>query len=163
MSNKIKISFLLNEENVATEVESSKTLAEMLREEFDLLGTKISCGEGECGACTVLLNNRAVNSCITLAAEVDGCSVLTIEGLSKNNKLDLIQQAYIDAGAVQCGYCTPGMIMSTKGLLIENPHPSEEEIKEALAGNICRCTGYEAIIDAVKKSSEMISRGDYNE
>jgi len=125
------------------------TLASVIREQLGLLGTKVSCGEGECGACTVILDGKAVNSCMVLAPEVDGCSVLTIEGLAKNGELHPIQTAFIEEGAVQCGFCTPGMVMSSKALLDENPEPSEDQIREALAGNLCRCTGYHRIINAV--------------
>lgn len=118
------------------------------------MGTKYGCGEGECGACTVLLNGKAVNSCLVLAVEADGCEVLTIEGLSKDGKLHPIQQAFIDEGAAQCGFCTPGMILAAKALLDENPNPSDEEIKQGLAGNFCRCTGYVSIFRAVKKAVE---------
>jgi len=163
MVNLMEVSFNLNGENVSIEVETHKTLAEMLREDFDLTGTKISCNEGECGACTVLINNKAVNSCIMLATEVDGLKVVTIEGLSVGDELNTIQKAYIEAGAVQCGYCTPGMIMSTKGLLNANMNPTDNEIRDALAGNLCRCTGYETILKAVKNASIMISKGDEDE
>ena len=163
MINLKKINFNLNGESVTAEIGVSLTLAEMLRSHFKLTGTKICCGEGECGACTVLLNQKAVNSCIILAAEVDDCEVITIEYLGKDGKLDPIQEAFVEEGAIQCGYCTPGMIMSSKGLLIENPNPSDDEIKDALSGNICRCTGYDTIISAVKKASGWISEGEKNE
>lgn len=119
---------------------------------LNLTGTKEACGQGECGACTVLLDNEAVNSCLVLAEQVDGKSVTTIEGLAKDGVLDPLQQAFVDCGAIQCGFCTPGMIMSAKGLLLKNPNPTEEEIKEAVEGNICRCTGYVKIIEAVKQA-----------
>ena len=133
------------------------TLAVVIREQLGLLGTKISCGEGECGACTVILDGKAVNSCMVLAVEVDGCSILTIEGLAKNGELHPIQTAFIEEGAVQCGFCTPGMVMSTKALLDENPEPEEEQIREALAGNLCRCTGYHRIINAVHAAARKIA------
>jgi carbon-monoxide dehydrogenase small subunit len=134
-----------------------QTLAVVIREQLGLLGTKISCGEGECGACTVILDGKAVNSCIVLAVEADGCSILTIEGLAKNGELHPIQTAFIEEGAVQCGFCTPGMVMSTKALLDENPEPEEEQIREALAGNLCRCTGYHRIINAVQAAARKSS------
>ncbi|MGB9867660.1 MAG: (2Fe-2S)-binding protein [Bacillota bacterium] len=135
-------------------VSSNETLAQMLRDTLGLTGTKESCGKGECGACTVLLNGVAVNSCLVLAAEVDGCEVLTIEGLSKDGSLDPLQQAFIREGAIQCGFCTPGMIMAAKALLLKNPRPTRQEVAEALVGNICRCTGYESILRAVMSCVE---------
>jgi len=138
------------------------TLAVVIREQLGLLGTKISCGEGECGACTVILDGKAVNSCMVLAPEVDGCSILTIEGLAKNGELHPIQTAFIKEGAVQCGFCTPGMVMSTKALLDENPTPAEEQVREALAGNLCRCTGYHRIINAVNAVARKCS-GHFDE
>lgn len=133
------------------------TLASVIREQLGLLGTKVSCGEGECGACTVILDGKAVNSCMVLAPEVDGCSVLTIEGLAKNGELHPIQTAFIEEGAVQCGFCTPGMVMSSKALLDENPEPSEDQIRESLAGNLCRCTGYHRIVNAVQSATRKCS------
>ena len=127
-------------------------MLDLLRDTLNLTGTKEACGQGECGACTVLLDNEAVNSCLVLAEQVDGKSVTTIEGLAKDGVLDPLQQAFVDCGAIQCGFCTPGMIMSAKGLLLKNPNPTEEEIKEAVEGNICRCTGYVKIIEAVKRA-----------
>lgn len=124
-------------------------LSELLREELDLMGTKIGCGEGECGACTVLLDDKAICSCMQLAVETNGCHITTIEGLAQNGRLDPLQEAFIAKGAAQCGYCTPGMIMSARALLNENPHPDEEEIRQAMSGNFCRCTGYAAIVEAV--------------
>jgi aerobic carbon-monoxide dehydrogenase small subunit len=114
--------------------------------------------DGECGACTVILNGKAVNSCLVLACECDGTSIVTVEGIRKNGELHPIQQAFIDKGAVQCGFCTPGMIMSAKALLDENPRPTESEVKEAISGNICRCTGYQPIVEAVLTAAENISR-----
>lgn len=130
-------------------VENNWTLLYVLREQLGLKGTKCACGKGECGACTVIMNGRAVLACITLAVNADGESIQTIEGLSKDGKPHPIQKAFIDYGAVQCGFCTPGMIMSAKALLNENPHPSEEEIKLKINGNLCRCTGYAKIVDAI--------------
>ncbi len=128
-----------------------KTLNELLREELNLTGTKLGCGTGDCGACTVLVNGKSVSSCLTLAVEVDGKEVETIEGLAKSeDNLHPIQEAFIEKGAVQCGFCTPGMIMSSKYLLSNNSNPDENEIKKALDGNLCRCTGYYKIIDAIK-------------
>jgi len=129
------------------------TLLQSLRDELHFTGTKECCAEGECGACTVLLNGRAVNACLVLAVECDGEEVVTIEGLSASGQLDPVQQAFVETGAVQCGFCIPGMIVAARYLLSSNPHPSEDEIKEGLAGNLCRCAGYSRIIDAVALAS----------
>ncbi|MGF7059844.1 (2Fe-2S)-binding protein [Brassicibacter mesophilus] len=147
---KVKISLNLNNEDVTIEIDPNKRLLDMLREDFKLTSVKEGCSEGECGACTVIVDGKAVTSCIVLAPQVDGCSVITLEGLSKNGELDKLQQSFIDAGAVQCGFCTPGMILSAKALLMKNPNPAKEEIKKAMSGNICRCTGYKKIIEAVE-------------
>lgn len=127
-----------------------ETLVEVIRDDLGLTGTKEGCGLGECGACTVIMDGRAVNSCLVLAAEADGKQITTIEGLVDGDKLHPIQQAFVDHGGLQCGFCTPGMIMSAKALLDENPTPSEEEIRKAIAGNLCRCTGYTKIIESIK-------------
>jgi carbon-monoxide dehydrogenase small subunit len=131
------------------EVAAHHTLLQVLRDDFELTGTKECCACGECGACTVLLNGQAVVSCLILAAECDGADVVTIEGLAAAGRLDALQTAFIETGAVQCGFCIPGMIMAAKYLLLRNPHPTVPEIKEALVGNLCRCAGYSRIIDAV--------------
>ncbi len=149
-----KIDFKLNGELVEHEVNANKTLLEMLREDFYLTGAKDGCGAGECGACTVLINGLAVTSCLVLALEVDQKEVITIEGLSNGNSLDKIQEAFIDKGALQCGYCTPGMVLTTKALLNKNPNPSEEEIKKGISGNLCRCTGYKKIVEAILEVSK---------
>ncbi|KZL91034.1 (2Fe-2S)-binding protein [Clostridium magnum] len=147
---KVKIFFNLNGEDVSAEINPNKRLLDVIREEFGLTSVKEGCSEGECGACTVILDGEAVTSCCILGPQVDGCSVITIEGLEKNGKLDILQQAFLDAGAVQCGFCTPGMILSAKALLTRKPNPTVEEIKTAISGNLCRCTGYKKIIDAVQ-------------
>jgi len=155
---KKEISFVLNGNRMEMEVDPFWTLLALLREELEMTGTKYGCGSGECGACTVLVNGKAVNACLFPAMEIDGASVTTIEGLAKaSGELHPVQAAFIEQGAVQCGYCTPGMIMSAKALLDENPNPTEEEIRHALAGNFCRCTGYVQIVDAVKAASQAIS------
>lgn len=146
---KYNINFILNNEEINHYVKPNKTLLKMLRDDFDLTGTKESCGQGECGACTILLDGKPVNACLLLAVEADGREILTIEGLSNGSELDQLQIAFISKGALQCGYCTPGMIMATKGLLNENPHPTENEVKKAISGNLCRCTGYKKIIEAI--------------
>lgn len=149
---KKKISFILNGSEVTLLAESRMRLIDILRKFLGLTGTKEGCGEGECGACTVIVDDQAINSCLYPAFEVEGKSVITIEGLrSPNNKLSSIQQAFVDKGAIQCGFCTPGMVLSVKALLDSNPNPSEEEIREVIMGNLCRCTGYVQIIEAVKQ------------
>jgi carbon-monoxide dehydrogenase small subunit len=152
-SQSIRISITVNRERHELEVEPYQTLLELLRGRLGLTGTKKCCGEGECGACTVIMNGRAVNSCIILAAEADGSDVLTIEGLSEGGKPNELQKAFLDAGAVQCGFCTPGMIMAAHYLLMNNPHPTEAEIREGLSGNLCRCTGYGRIVEAVQAAA----------
>ncbi|MDH4217517.1 MAG: (2Fe-2S)-binding protein [Candidatus Aminicenantes bacterium] len=149
---KKRISFTLNGSRVFVTVDSHQCLLDVLRGPLRLTGTKEGCGEGECGACTVIVDDLAVNSCLYPAFEVEGKSVMTIEGLTgPKNKLDIIQEAFVTNGAIQCGFCTPGMILSTKALLDSNPEPSDEEIRDALSGNLCRCTGYVQIIEAVKQ------------
>jgi len=135
-------------------VAASMTLLELLRDVLHLTGTKEGCGIGECGACTVLLDGQPVTSCLVLAVEADGHEVRTIEGEATDGELSELQRAFIDAGAVQCGFCTPGMIMSARALLERNPAPSDEDIVEAMAGNLCRCTGYEAILHAVRLAAQ---------
>jgi carbon-monoxide dehydrogenase small subunit len=135
------------------DVEPHWTLLEVLRDRLNLTGTKECCAEGECGACTVILNNRSVNSCLVLCAECEGDRVETIEGVSSHERLDPLQEAFIETGAVQCGFCIPGMIMAARSLLMTTPHPGEDDIKEALSGNLCRCGGYSRIIAAVARAA----------
>jgi len=142
--------FTVNAEEVQLEVEDSMRLIDILRLKLDLTGTKEGCGIGECGACTVIMNGEAVCSCLILAGQVEGATIETVERLEENGTLSKLQQAYLEYGAVQCGICTPGMLMSAKALLDLTPHPTEEEIRIALEGNLCRCTGYVPIIEAVK-------------
>jgi len=136
------------------EIDHRRTLLEVLREHLGLLGTHKGCDEGQCGACTVLIDGRAVNSCLILAASVQGKKITTIEGLAKGEKLHPIQEAFVESGAIQCGFCTPGMIMVSKAFLDKNPNPTKEEAKMAISGNLCRCTGYFQIIDAIMKAAE---------
>lgn len=143
------ITFLINGRTETLEIAANRTLLDMLREDLALTGAKKGCEAGECGACTVLVNGRPVNSCLVLAIEMNGAEILTIEGLSKNDDLDSLQQAFIDYFALQCGYCTPGMILMGKALLMQNPKPTEQQVKEYISGNLCRCTGYENIIKAI--------------
>ena len=147
-----KIEFILNGKKVSIQTEGNRRLIDLLREDFHLTGTKEGCGIGECGACTVIVNSKAVNSCLVFAGQVDGSEVLTIEGLVVDG-LHKLQESFLKSGAVQCGFCTPGMIMSAYALILENENPSVEEIKDAIAGNLCRCTGYKQIIKAVKETS----------
>lgn len=156
------IFFVLNGNDIEMEIEPYWTLLHLLREELELTGTKSGCESGECGACTVLVNGKAVNACLFPAMEINGASVLTIEGLAKpGGELHPLQTAFMEVGAVQCGYCTPGMVLSAKALLDENPNPMEDEIRHALAGNMCRCTGYTQIVEAVKAAGEAIaSKGE---
>jgi len=151
------ISFFLNGAEVHTKVEDHWCLIDCLRDELNLTGTKEGCGEGECGACTVLVDGKAVNSCLYPILEAEGKTIVTIEGLKgPENRLSPIQQAFVDKGAIQCGFCTPGMILAAKALLDSNPNPGDEEIREALQGNLCRCTGYLQIIEAVKQAAGRI-------
>jgi aerobic carbon-monoxide dehydrogenase small subunit len=152
-SDAIAITLTVNGVARSLEVSSSHTLLRVLRDQLGLTGTKECCSMGECGACTVLVDGRAVNSCLMLAAEADGCHITTIEGLSVDGRLNALQEAFLAEGAVQCGFCIPGMVMSAQYLLDHNPSPTEEEIKEGLAGNLCRCAGYSRIIDAVRSAS----------
>ena len=148
-----QISLTINGSPEIALVPSNMTLLQMLRDRLALTGTKNGCAAGECGACTVILNGEAVNSCMVLAVECDGGKVVTIEGLAHDNVLDPVQAAIIEQAGVQCGFCTPGVLISSRALLDRQPHPTEEEIKEALLGNLCRCTGYTRLVEAVKEAA----------
>lgn len=143
------ITITVNGDEYTRLVKANTLLVNFLREELDLIGTKRGCELGDCGSCTVLLDGKPVNSCLVLAVEADGREVTTVEGLAKTNELDIIQQKFIEHAAMQCGYCTPGMVMSAKALLDRNPNPTEYEVREAIAGNLCRCTGYVNIVEAI--------------
>jgi carbon-monoxide dehydrogenase small subunit len=148
------ISLEINGTTYTREVEARKLLVHLIRDDLDLTGTHIGCDTGSCGACTVHVNGLSVKSCMMLAVQADGASIATVEGLAADDELSALQQAFSDKHALQCGYCTPGMLMSAAALLADNPHPSEHEIKEGLQGNICRCTGYWNIIEAVHSAAE---------
>jgi carbon-monoxide dehydrogenase small subunit len=154
----MEIDITINGRKRQFDVEPNKLLLNLVRDELYLTGTKYGCGIGECGACTVHLDGQAVLACMVLAVDADGRSVTTIEGVAEGDKLDPVQEAYIEEGAIQCGFCTPGFIMTTKALLKENPDPSEGEIREYLKGNYCRCTGYVNIINAVQSAAKKLSR-----
>ena len=156
---RIALRLTINGEAHEVLTESHRTLLEVLRNDLGLTGTKENCLEAECGVCTVLLDGQAVNACILLAAQCQGREIVTIEGLAAPGTLHPLQQAFIDHGAVQCGYCIPGMILSAKALLDERPRPSEDEVREALAGNLCRCTGYQKIVEAVLAAADAMAAG----
>ena len=149
----MRLEFLLNGAPTTVDIDPALRLIDVLRDQLDLTGTKEGCGEGECGACTVILDGAAVNSCLVMAMQVQGKQLITVEGLAQNGELEPLQQAFVEAGAIQCGYCTPGMLMSSKALLLQNPAPTEGEIRTALAGNLCRCTGYHKIVQAVQAAA----------
>jgi len=150
----VSLTMTLNGEEVTIEVRPDALLVDVLRDQLELTGTKEACGEGECGACTVLLDGEPVTSCLVPALKAQGREVMTVEGLASGGELHPLQKAFIEHGAVQCGYCTPGMLMSAKALLDRNPHPTEGEIRQAISGNLCRCTGYVKIVEAIKAASE---------
>lgn len=150
----------VNGEPVQLSVEDDETLLDVLRDRLFLTGTKRGCGEGQCGHCTVIMNGQAVNSRLTLALEAEGSQVLTIEGLAEGDRLHPIQKAYVEAGAIQCGYCTPGMVMAIYSLLKENPQPGEDEIREGIKGVMCRCTGYYKIVEAVRRAASETQKNE---
>ena len=150
---KYRVNFFVNEEPVELYVEANKTLLRVLREELALTGTKEGCGAGEFGACTVIVDGKPVNACLVLAPELDGMHITTIEGLAKDGELTPIQQSFVDLAALQCGFCTPGFVMSATALLEETPHPTREEIIDAISGNLCRCTGYARIVEAIERAA----------
>ena len=161
--NKIHIRFTVNEQPVEILAQPNQTLIQVLREELGLTGTKQGCGVGDCGSCTVLLDGQPVNSCLVLAGQVQGRSVTTIEGMADGEKLHPIQESFVENGAIQCGFCSPGMILTSKALLDKNPRPDEQEIRKALSGNLCRCTGYQKIVEAVGIAAEKMSGGERRE
>lgn len=148
------IHFTINGEKRAAEIKANLRLLDLIRDELDLTGTKEGCAGGECGACTVIVDGKAINSCLVLAVEAHGKEIITIEGLAEGAVLDPLQESFIQHGALQCGFCIPGMIMSAKALLKKNPHPTEMEVREAISGNLCRCTGYQKIVEAILAVTE---------
>ncbi len=151
---KVTLSLTVNGQFVVRDIDPNMTLLHFLRDNLKLFGTKEACGEGECGACTIIMNGNAVTSCIILAVEAEGAEITTVEGLAKDGKLSILQEEFISQDALQCGFCTPGFLMSTRALLDHNPNPTDEEIVEVLSGNLCRCTGYHPIMQAVKRAAE---------
>lgn len=147
----MKISFWLNGQETTIQTSADRRVVDLLREDLGLTGTKECCGAGECGACTILLDGESRLSCLMLSAQLEGRSVITIEGISQTEQFQLVQKAFVDSGAVQCGFCTPGMILAVADLIKRNPKASREEIREGLSGNLCRCTGYQKIVDAVEE------------
>ncbi len=154
--NTVRIKTTINRRFYTMEIAPNQTLLQLLREEIGLTGTKCGCEIGECGACTVLLNGHAVNSCLILAPQIDGQEVMTIEGLSDGDRLTPLQESFLDHDAVHCGFCTPGMLMSAKDLLDHSENPSEEDIRRAISGNLCRCTGYQQIVDAIRDVNQRL-------
>jgi carbon-monoxide dehydrogenase small subunit len=157
--NRYHLRFTLNGEETSLDIEAGISALQLIRDVLELKGTKEGCGIGECGACTVVVDGKAVNACLMFAAQLDGRDVLTVEGLGEDDALHPIQQSFIEHHAVQCGFCTPGILMSTRALLEENPNPNRAEIVKAVAGNLCRCTGYQSIIGAIDAAAKSVNRG----
>ena len=157
---KYRVNFFVNDEPVELYVDANKTMLRVLREELALTGTKEGCGAGECGACTVIVDGKPLNACLVLAPELDGMHITTVEGLAKDGELSPLQQSFVDMAALQCGFCTPGFLMSATALLEEKPHPSHEEIIDAISGNLCRCTGYARIVEAIHRVADANEGGE---
>ena len=155
----MKVNFILNGQSMSVETAPDRRVVDLLREDLGLGGTKECCGSGECGACTILVDGESRLSCLMLAAQLEGRTLLTIEGLASNGELHVVQQAFVDHGAVQCGFCTPGMILATLDLLRRIPDPTREEVRRELSGNLCRCTGYQKIVDAVMAAARILNGG----
>jgi carbon-monoxide dehydrogenase small subunit len=153
---RIRVLLNINGRVESLEIAPQRTLLEVIRDDLQLTGTKCGCEDGTCGACTVILDGKPVRSCLVLAAEADGKEILTIEGLSSGEELHPLQEAFVNYGAIQCGFCTPGMILTAKALLDTNPNPSEEEIRKAILGNLCRCTGYTKIVEAIAARAQRL-------
>lgn len=154
-----EISLQVNGQPYSVQVEPDELLVDVLREKLELIGTKKGCGTGDCGACTVLMDGRPVTSCLVLAVAAEGRSIMTVEGLASEGRLHVLQQSFIDHGAVQCGYCTPGLLMMAKSILDNNPTPTEAEVRAGIAGNLCRCTGYTKIVEAILAAAEQMAGG----
>jgi aerobic carbon-monoxide dehydrogenase small subunit len=152
-----EITFILNNQSVSVQTDTMRRLLDVLRDDLGITGTKEGCGEGECGACSVLLNGKLVNSCLIPVGSIEGDEVLTIEGFKLTKRFTVLEAAFAEAGAVQCGFCTPGMLMAAEALLTHNPKPEEAEIRDAISGNLCRCTGYNMIVEAIQIAGQ---RGD---
>lgn len=152
----MEIQLTINEINYKVNIDVKMRLIDLLRDKLGLIGTKEGCGEGECGACTIIMDGESVNSCMVMAFQANGSNITTIEGLEKNGQLHPLQKAYMEEGSVQCGFCIPGMIMSTKALLDKNPSPTRDEIREGMSGNLCRCTGYNKAIDAAERAIDYL-------
>ena len=152
------ISITVNDKKYEVAVALNRTLTQVLREDLGLTGTKEGCGLGDCGACTVIMNGKTVNSCLVLAVRADGCNITTIEGIADGKDLHPVQKAFVELGAVQCGFCTPGMVLSAKNLLEKYPDPTERDVREALSGNLCRCTGYQKIVEAVQEAARNLKK-----
>jgi carbon-monoxide dehydrogenase small subunit len=155
----IPIECTINGKMVSIEVEAGETALEMIRDRLLLKGTKEGCGIGECGACTIVVDGKSVNACLMLAAQLHGREIITVEGLEENGDLNPLQQSFVDHHAVQCGFCTPGFLMSSYALLKENPHPDRREVIDAISGNLCRCTGYQQIVNAVEDAAKRLCKG----
>ncbi|MBL7576268.1 carbon-monoxide dehydrogenase small subunit [Peptoniphilus asaccharolyticus DSM 20463] len=154
----MKINCIINKNEISAEVNERTRLIDFLRDDLHLTGTKEGCSEGECGACTVIVNGKAITSCTMLASQVDGCEVITIEGLKQNGEFDILQKNFVEHDAVQCGFCSPGFIMSAKALMMNNPNPTLEDIKRSIEGNLCRCTGYIKIIEAIEDAVKEVNK-----
>ena len=148
------INFVLNHKNITVKTDTMRRLLDVLRDDLGIMGTKEGCGEGECGACSVLLNGRLVNACLTAMGSMEGAEVLTIEGYRETNRFRVLEAAFAEAGAVQCGFCTPGMLMAAEALLRTHPNPDDNEIRDGISGNLCRCTGYNMIVEAIKLAAQ---------
>ena len=160
MTDEVKINFTINGEEKEMEVDPSKKLLDFIREDLGLTGTKYGCGSGDCGNCTILVNGKPKTSCIMITPQIDGKEITTIEGITEKDETHPIQEAFMEAGAIQCGYCTPAMVLTTKWFIEKNPNPTREEAKKALSGVLCRCTGYKKIVDAVMLASNKINEGE---
>lgn len=159
----VEVRMMINGQALTVTVPGGECLLDTIRERLHLTGTKEGCGVGECGACTVILNGRAVNSCLVLTAQCDGAEIMTVEGLAEDGEMHVLQRAFVEHGAVQCGFCTPGMLMSAKALLDADPHPDRHKIRQAIAGNLCRCTGYEQIVQAIELVARQAGCEDHGE